>query len=103
MLLMKRHLIDLIKAGKKTQTIRLWRWPRVRVNQRAFVPGLGRVLILAIDQLPSLRALTRADAIADGFATRRAMLAEIGRLYGRQTRGRHVYRVKFSWGSDEAA
>jgi len=34
MLLMKRRFIELIKAGKKRQTIRLWAYPRVRRGQR---------------------------------------------------------------------
>ena len=97
MLLMKRHLIELVKAGKKRQTVRLWRWARVRVRQLAFVPGLGRVRILAVDELASLRALTRADARADGFATRRAMLEELARLYGTAAEGKKVFRVRFVW------
>jgi hypothetical protein len=62
------------------------------------VPGLGRVRIITVERLPSLAALTRADALADGFTTRREMLAEIRRLYAGAT-GRAVYRVRFVWKS----
>jgi len=98
MLLMKQRFIQLIKAGKKRQTIRLWTHARVHTGQRAYIPHLGYVRILAVDLLPSLQALTRQDAIDDGFSTRRAMLAEIAHLYGTQA-GRNIYRVRFQWPS----
>jgi len=97
MLLFKRHLLPLITSGKKRQTIRLWKSPRVRPGQIAFAPGLGRLLITAIDQIPSLATLTAADARADGFPTKKALLAEIRRLYHPLPKERHIYRIKFEY------
>jgi len=96
MLLFKARFLGLIRTGRKTQTIRLWRHARVKPGQRAFVPGLGRVRITAVERLAALANLTRADARADGFATRRQMLAEIRRLYAGVT-DRAVWRVRFAW------
>ena len=98
MLLLKRHLIALVRAGKKRQTIRFWSRPRVRVGQLAYTPGLGRLRIDTVDTLPSLAALTAADARADGFPTRKALLAEITRIYGPAVApGKTLYRIGFTW------
>jgi hypothetical protein len=98
MLFFQAKFLDLIRRGRKTQTIRLWRRPRVKVGQSAYVPGLApaRLLITAVDALPSLRALTAADARADGFTNCRALRAEIARLYKGIT-GRQLFRVRFQY------
>jgi hypothetical protein len=98
MLFFQARYLDLIRRGRKSQTIRLWRHPRVKVGQRAYVPGLApaRLLITAVDVLPSLAALTAADARADGFATCRQLRAEIARLYKGVT-DRQLYRVRFKY------
>jgi hypothetical protein len=117
MLLLKRHLVELVRAGRKRQTIRLWSRPLVRPGQITFAPGLGRLLITAVDQLPSLDALTDADARDDGFASKAALLEEIRRIYATphavskpkrhpsrpQTPARAVYRVRFQWPLPDAA
>jgi hypothetical protein len=122
MLLLKRHLVELVRAGNKRQTIRIWARQLVSPGQISFAPGLGRLRITAVDVLPSLEALTEADAVDDGFATRAELLAEIGRIYspaevarGRKRdkptrrdrkdpgRRRTVYRVKFEWPVAEGA
>jgi len=98
MLLLKRHLIDLVRAGKKRQTIRLWKTRRLRPGQIAFTPGLGRLKIIAIDQLASLSALTAADARADGFASKKSLLAEIRAIYGTPLpTDRLIFRIQFQW------
>lgn len=33
MLFFQRQFLDLIRIGTKTQTIRLWRYPRVKIGQ----------------------------------------------------------------------
>jgi hypothetical protein len=102
MLFFQSRYLALIRSGRKTQTIRLWTRPRVKVGQRAYVPGLAppgapaRLLITSIDTLPSVNALTAADARADGFATCRRLRAEIARLYPGIT-GRRLYRIRFQY------
>jgi hypothetical protein len=98
MLMFKAKFLPLIRSGKKRQTIRLWRQPRVRPGQHAYVPGLGRVLITHVQLLKSLRQLTAADARRDGFPSRAALLAEIAALYGPQrTADRCIFRIRFHW------
>jgi hypothetical protein len=104
MLLLKRHLLDLVRSGAKRQTIRFWSRPMVRAGQLAFTPGLGRVRILSVERLASLRALTARDARADGFPTRRRLLAEIRAIYGPAIPpGRFIYRVRFAWPAEPAS
>jgi hypothetical protein len=60
--------------------------------------------ITAIDELPGLKALTEADAIADGFDSLAALRAEIQKIYGNasQIGTRTLYRIKFEWPIDDA-
>lgn len=102
MLFFKAKFLPLIRGGRKRQTIRLWRHARVKKGQRAYVPGLGHVTITHVDVLNSLRALTRADALADGFGSRREMLAEIHRLYPSPGQGVRVFRVRFRWRQEDS-
>ncbi|HVX83697.1 MAG TPA: ASCH domain-containing protein [Phycisphaerae bacterium] len=102
MLLLKRHLVTLVREGKKRQTIRLWTRPLLRPGQISYTPGLGRMLITAVDILPSLEALTEADARADGFASLRELRGEITRIYGPRVKGRTIYRIRFDWPIDAA-
>jgi hypothetical protein len=102
MLLLKRHLVTLVREGKKRQTVRLWTRPLLRPGQISYTPGLGRMRITAVDILPSLAALTEADARADGFASLRDLRAEITRIYGSRINGRTIYRIRFDWPIDDA-
>ncbi|MCL2640471.1 MAG: ASCH domain-containing protein [Phycisphaerales bacterium] len=103
MLLFKRHLVELIRCGRKRQTVRFWSRPLLRKGQISYTPGLGKMKITAVDLLPSLAALTEADAVADGFPTLAALLAEIHKIYGKPLPpNRQLYRVRFSWPIDAA-
>src|SRR5947209_5029890 len=104
MLLLKRHLIDLVRAGKKRQTIRLWKSRRLRPGPISFTPGLGKMRITAVDTLPSLAALTAADPRADGFPTKNSLLAEIHAIYGTPLpKIRLIPRIQFQWPLPETA
>jgi hypothetical protein len=95
-LLFKKKFLDAIRAGEKTQTIRLWPHRRMRVGQRSYIPGIGYIRIDAVDQM-AFDDLTEADARRDGFPNRAALLAEIDALYADEsTAGYEPYRVIFS-------
>ena len=95
MLLFKKKFLGAITAGEKTQTIRLWKFRKMRPGQRSYIPGVGYIGILAVDEV-ALERLTDADAIPDGFPTADALRAEIQSLYGRQlASGSTAYRVMF--------
>ncbi|MGN6368192.1 MAG: ASCH domain-containing protein [Phycisphaerae bacterium] len=110
MLLLKRHLVDLVRRGKKRQTIRLWTKPLLRPGQISYTPGLGKMKITAVDLLPSLNALTEADARADGFDSLAALKNEIKKIYGPNISqilntprpARRIYRIQFQWPIDPA-
>ena len=82
-ILFKRCFFDAIRSGAKTQTIRWWARPMVRAGALVAVPFLagGRLLIDAVEPLEALADLTEADASADGFDSRRAMLATLVTIY----------------------
>src|SRR3954462_8724112 len=102
MLLLKKHLVALVRAGKKRQTIRLWTRANLRAGQISYTPGLGKMKITAIDQLASLSDLTEADAKADGFDSLGELLAEIRRIYGKSIpKDRKVFRIKFDWPAEK--
>jgi hypothetical protein len=96
-LLFQKRFFDSIRSGRKCTTIRRWRGPRVKAGSRAFVPGLGYLLIESVERV-TLGQLRAADAIADGFASLSQMRATLREIYPpTQTRadGRLWFRVRF--------
>lgn len=95
MLLFKKKFLPAIRAGEKTQTIRLWKHRRMRAGQRSYIPGAGYIRVLSVDEV-DLDELTEDDARRDGFASLEALRAEIEGLYGPQiAAGYRAYRVCF--------
>ena len=95
MLLFKKKFLPAIRSGQKTQTIRLWKYRRMRAGQRSYIPGIGYIRIEAVDEV-QLDALTDEDARPDGFETADQLREEIARLYPQQlAAGHQAYRVRF--------
>lgn len=95
MLLFKKKFLPAIRRGQKTQTIRLWKYRRMRSGQRSYIPGAGYIRITAVDEV-ELDALTDDDARPDGFETADQLRAEIASLYPEQlAEGHKAYRVVF--------
>ena len=95
MLLFKKKFIELIRSGEKTQTIRLWKRPRMRAGQRSYIPGIGYISILSVEQV-ELERLTDADAVPDGFATAELLRDEIRSIYADElAEGQKAFRVRF--------
>jgi hypothetical protein len=95
MLLFKKRFLAAIRAGEKVQTIRLWKYARMRAGQRSYIPGAGYIRVTAVEEV-RLEELTDADARPDGFETAEALRAEIAALYSQQpAEGRRVYRIVF--------
>lgn len=97
MLLLKKHLVDLVRAGKKRQTIRYWNRPIVFAGQISFTPGLGKMKILRVEELAGYQSLTLHDARDDGFETLEELLAELKRNYPEVPPGKRLYRIVFQW------
>jgi hypothetical protein len=99
-LLFKKCFWDAIRRGSKQTTVRRWTSPRLRAGQRAFVPGLGWLIIEAVEVV-NLDQLGDADARADGFETLAQMKRELHRLYPkRRGDGRQWFRVAFRTDGD---
>jgi len=102
MLLFKKKFLPAIRGGQKTQTIRLWKYRRMRPGQRSYIPGAGYIRVTAVDEV-ALEALTDEDARLDGFQTAAELRAEIAALYPQQlAAGQRVYRIVFHLLDEEA-
>lgn len=103
MLLFKKKFLGAIRAGRKTQTIRLWRHRRMKAGQKSYIPGAGHIEVLAVDAV-DLAALADTDALPDGFASADALRHELQHLYAEQlAAGCQAYRVVFRVLSAEEA
>ncbi|HTU24261.1 MAG TPA: ASCH domain-containing protein [Pirellulales bacterium] len=95
MLLFKKKFLAAIARGEKTQTIRLWKYRKMRAGQRSYIPGVGYISVLSVDEV-TLPELTEDDARLDGFDSADALRAEIQNLYGAAlAAGSHAFRVRF--------
>lgn len=96
MLLFKKKFLPAIRAGQKTQTIRLWKYRRMRPGQRSYIPGVGYIGITQVDEV-ELESLTDDDARPDGFDTADQLRAEIARLYPQKlAEGYMAFRIVFN-------
>ncbi len=95
MLLFKKKFIELIRRGEKTQTIRLWDRVRMKAGQRSYIPGIGYISILSVEQV-ELDRLTDADAVPDGFPTADLLRHEIRTIYADEKKKNHkAFRIRF--------
>jgi hypothetical protein len=94
-LLFKKKFLPAIRAGQKTQTVRLWKHRRMRAGQRSYIPGAGYIQVDTVDPV-ELEELTEEDARRDGFDSVELLRCEIAQLYEEQlTAGYRAYRVIF--------
>ena len=95
MLLFKKKFMSAIREGRKTQTVRLWKYRRMKVGQRSYIPGVGYIRITAVDEV-ELSQLTDEDAVLDGFETADLLRAEIAQLYPTKlAKGYRTFRIRF--------
>ena len=95
MLLFKKRFLDDIRAGRKTQTIRVWKVRHMRAGQLSYTTGVGYLRIDSVDEV-ALDKLTDADALPDGFSSVQELREEIQRLYSPDQLNSHrVYRIRF--------
>jgi hypothetical protein len=95
MLLIKKKFLPAIRAGEKTQTIRLWKFRHMHCGQRSYIPGVGHSHITPVEPV-DIGALTDADAIPDGFETAAALQHELRTIYGDElAQGYDAFRIAF--------
>ena len=96
MLLFKAKFIEQIKSGEKTQTIRLWKYCRLKSGQRSYITGIGYIHIVSVEPI-ELANLTDTDAVLDGFTSADALRAELCALYGiDKLKQLKAYIIRFS-------
>jgi hypothetical protein len=99
--LFKKKYLTAIRAGEKTQTIRLWSVCRMRSGQRSYIPGAGYIHVISVEPV-DLASLTDADALPDGFDSAAALRRELSTLYaGQLAAGHRAYRIRFELLSNE--
>ena len=97
MLLMKKEFFDAIRRGRKTTTLRYWRWLHIRAGSVHTVRGLGKVRIEAAHEIAPAD-LTDADARADGFADLASLHRTLQEIYPPTKReGRKLYQIRFTY------
>ena len=102
MLLFKKKFLQAIRAGEKTQTIRLWKHRRMRAGQRSYIPGVGPIRVTFVEEV-ELERLGDANARPDGFASADQLRSEIARLYPQQlAAGYRAYRIVFELAREES-
>jgi hypothetical protein len=95
-LLFKKKFLDLIRQGRKTQTVRLWKWRKMKPGQRSYIPGAGYIRVESVDEV-ALEKLTDDDARLDGFESAPALRAEIEQLYPKElAAGHRAFRIRFN-------
>jgi hypothetical protein len=100
-LLFKKKFMAAIRAGEKTQTIRLWKVCRMKSGQRSYIPGAGYIRVMSVEPV-ELAELTDDDARPDGFASADALREELATLYaGQLADGHRAYRIRFQLFTDE--
>ena len=96
MLLFKKKFLEQIRNGEKTQTIRLWKYRRMKPGQRSYIPGVGYIAIESVEPT-ELSRLTDADAVLDGFRSAELLRKEIRTLYTVEERKKLTpFRIRFS-------
>ncbi len=102
MLLFKKKFLPAIRSGEKTQTIRIWKYRRMRSGQRSYIPGVGYIRVLAVDAI-NLDEITDEDARLDGIPSAKVLLRELSELYeDKLAGGCAAYRVRFEVLPDES-
>lgn len=101
MLLFKKKFLDAIRAGEKTQTIRLWTHRRMKVGQRSYIPWIGYIRVTAVDEV-DLADLTDEDARLDGFHSPDLLRNEIAQLYPEGLGEKYrAFRIRFRIAPEE--
>ncbi len=96
MLLFKKKFLDAIRAGRKSQTVRLWKYRKMKPGQRSYIPGAGYIQVDTVDEV-ALAELTDDDARLDGFESAAALRQEIEQLYPQQlAAGHQAFRIRFT-------
>ena len=103
MLLFKKKFLAAIRSGEKTQTIRVWKYRRMRAGQRSYIPGVGYIRVLAVDPV-EIDKLRDEDARLDGVPSATQLHEELKALYGEKLAdGYGAYRVSFEVMADQEA
>ncbi len=97
----KKKFLPAIRSGEKTQTIRFWKYRRMRAGQRSYIPGVGYIRVLAVDPV-ELDRLSDEDARLDGVPSAKQLHEELEALYGEKlTEGYGAFRVRFAVQDDQ--
>ncbi len=90
----RRQFRDALRSGRKTQTIRLWKRPPLKVGDLCSVREVGVVEILTVEPVTRER-LCEGDARREGFDSVEELLETLRRIYPSVPDGKRFWRVRF--------
>jgi hypothetical protein len=94
-ILFKKPFHRAILEGRKTTTLRRWRTCRLRAGDRVFSPGVGELVLQAVEPI-EWATLTDDDAVSDGFASLTELNRMIRRIYPNlDGDGKTWFRLRF--------
>ena len=104
MILFKAEMVELIRSGRKFQTRRFWKRPRVKVgsvhqvNTSYFVSSGLRIRILRVWE-QRVDHMSQDEAVAEGFPDWLSFMIYINKIIGKRdtlAEGRRCYAVEFA-------
>jgi len=77
----KRAYLPLVAAGRKTQTIRRWKKPKLHAGEVVLIPNVGTAEVLSVEPV-ELADLNENDAECEGFTSLEALIKALRSIYG---------------------
>jgi hypothetical protein len=97
LLTFKARFRPLIRQGRKTQTLRLWKKCPLQPGKVTMSPKLGKVKIISVEKV-LLSKLSQKDAIQEGFDTLEQLIKSIKEIYSlKRIANVECFKIRFTY------
>lgn len=97
LLTFKERFRPLIREGRKTQTLRLWKKCPFQPGQVTISPKLGKVKIVSIERV-MLSKLTEKDALQEGFDALDQLIKSVKEIYSlKKIADVECFKIRFTY------
>jgi hypothetical protein len=97
LLTFKEKFRPLIREGRKTQTLRLWKKCPFQPGQVTMSPKLGRVKIISVERA-LLSRLSEKDAFQEGFETIEQLINSVKEIYSlKRIADVECFKIRFTY------
>lgn len=95
-IMFKREYLELIKSGKKTQTIRNWKNITLKIGEMVEATNFKDKVLIVINSInkKQFSDVTEQEAILDGFESLKELKEEIYKFYGNFNFEAHIINFK---------